>query len=104
MGRLPAGLARRTPRFPRPGFVDREDAASDLRAVEGVHGAVRRAAVRHLDEAKAALPGTSSRDLYVWRTRYSAALDCRYNMPVQMCTFQSPFPLGLGGDDRPLHR
>jgi hypothetical protein len=42
--RLPARLAWLTAGFPRPRFVDREGAASDVRAVEGVNGAVRRAA------------------------------------------------------------
>ena len=50
---LPAGLARLTARFPRPRFVDRKGAAGQWCAVEGVNGAVRRAAVRHLDEGKA---------------------------------------------------
>jgi len=51
---LPARLARLTAWFPRPRFVDREGATSELRAVEGVNGATRRMALRHLDEAKAA--------------------------------------------------
>ena len=50
---LPARLARLTAWFPRPRFVDREGAAGQGRAVEGVYGRLRRAAVRHLDEAKA---------------------------------------------------
>jgi hypothetical protein len=51
---LPARLARLTAWFPRPCFVDGEGTASDVHAVEGVNGAFRRAAVRHLDDAKAA--------------------------------------------------
>src|SRR5262249_32041337 len=49
---LPARLARLTVWFPRPRFVDGEGTASDLRAVEGVNGTLRRGAVRHLDKAK----------------------------------------------------
>jgi hypothetical protein len=50
---VPTGLARLSARFPRPRFVDREGAASDVRTVESVNHAMCRAAVRHLDEAKA---------------------------------------------------
>src|SRR4030095_5480147 len=53
---LRARLARLTAWFPRPRFVDREGAAGQGRAVEGVYGRLRRAAVRHLDEAKAPRP------------------------------------------------
>ena len=53
---LPSRLARLTAWFPRPRFVDREGAAGQGRAVEGVYGRLRRAAVRHLDEAKAPRP------------------------------------------------
>jgi len=37
--------------------LNRERAASELHAVEGVNGATRRMALRHLDEAKA--PGAA---------------------------------------------
>src|SRR5919206_4917619 len=50
---LPARLTWLTARFPRPCFVDRESAAGQGHAVEGVNGRLRRAVVRHLDEAKA---------------------------------------------------
>ncbi len=40
--------------FSRPRFVDREGAAGQGHAVEGVNGAFCRPAVRHFDEAKAA--------------------------------------------------
>jgi hypothetical protein len=49
---LPARLTWLTAGFPRPCFVDRESAAGQGHAVEGVHGTVRCAVVRHLDEAK----------------------------------------------------
>ena len=39
-------------RFSRPRFVDREGAAGQGHAVEGVNGTLRCAVVRHLDEAK----------------------------------------------------
>src|SRR4029453_703655 len=47
------GLPARLAWLSRPRFVDREGEASDVRAVEGVNGAVRLVAVRHFDEAKA---------------------------------------------------
>src|SRR5712692_8368851 len=53
ISRLPAGPSRLTPGFPRLGFVDREGAAGQCWTVEGLNGALGRAAVRHLDEAKA---------------------------------------------------
>ena len=46
---LPARLTWLTAGFPRPCLVDRESAAGQRRAVEGVDGAVGRMAVRHLD-------------------------------------------------------
>jgi hypothetical protein len=50
---LPAWLAWLPAGFSRPRFVDRESAAGEGRAVEGVNGRLRRVTVRHLDEAKA---------------------------------------------------
>jgi hypothetical protein len=50
---LPARLAWLPARLSRPRFVDRKGAAGQGRTVEGVNGGLRRAVVRHLDEAKA---------------------------------------------------
>jgi hypothetical protein len=50
---FPARLAWLPARLARPRCIDREDAAGQGRAVEGVHGRLRRAGVRHLDAATA---------------------------------------------------
>src|SRR5207244_5583748 len=50
---LPARPAWLPARFSRSPFVDREGAAGQGCAVEGVHRRLRRAVVRHLDEVKA---------------------------------------------------
>ena len=55
-GGLPTWLAWLPARFTRPRFVDREGAASQGRAVEGVYGTLRCAGVRHLNEAKTPRP------------------------------------------------
>src|SRR5262245_48455791 len=53
---LPTRLAWLPARLARPRFIDREGAAGQGRAVEGVNGRLRRAVVRHFDEAKAPRP------------------------------------------------
>ena len=50
---LLARLAWLPARFARPRFIDREGAAGQGRAVEGINGRLRCAGIRHLDEAKA---------------------------------------------------
>jgi hypothetical protein len=55
---LPARLAWLPARCSRPCFVDREGAAGQGQAVEGVNGALHRLAVWHLDEART--PRTAS--------------------------------------------
>ena len=55
---LPARLAWLPARCLRPCFVDREGAAGQGQAVEGVNGALHRLAVWHLDEART--PRTAS--------------------------------------------
>src|SRR5499433_3254071 len=52
LGGLPTRLAWLPARLARPRFIDREGTAGQGRAVEGVYGRLRRAGVRHLDEAK----------------------------------------------------
>src|SRR5262249_56987688 len=52
LGGLPTRLAWLPARLARPRFIDREGAASQGRAVEGVNGRLLPAGVRRLDEAQ----------------------------------------------------
>src|SRR5262245_34879079 len=47
---LPAGAAELTTRFTRPGFVDREGPACELRAIESRNSGFGCLALRHLDK------------------------------------------------------